>query len=454
MSDAAAAPDAAFEAATYARILRRLLPLLFVGYFFAMVDRVNVGFAKLQMAGDLSLSDQVYGFGAGIFFIGYFLFEFPSNLIQVRVGARRWLARIMVTWGIISAGFMFVGSIAWGPISATFGCSDAEFTFYVMRFVLGIAEAGFVPGVLLYLTQWFPAARRAHVVALFLLAIPLSSAIGSPVSGAILEFLDGLGALRGWQWLFVIEGLPTVVAGLVLLRKLPDSPQAASWLSEEERELIATRLADDERRKAAAGHKFRIADVFTDWRVWALALADFSRGVFSNAINFWMPTIVQDVGIGKDDYFTVGLVAMIPWGIGAMAMVACGWSSDRTGDRLWHAVFAALLACAGLLILAFAGHAAVLSIVALTMVASGGLGWLAVFWTLPTKFLSGLAAAGGIAWINAISQLSGFVGPDLLGRVRGANAGDSSAAFLILAAFALLVAGLTWVLARDRRAAA
>src|SRR6188474_841366 len=267
---------AAFERATYRKVAWRLLPLLFVGYFFAMVDRVNVGFAKLQMAGDLSLSDEVYGFGAGIFFVGYFLFEFPSNLMQVRVGARRWLARIMVTWGLISAAF---------------GCTDAEFSFYLLRFVLGIAEAGFVPGVLLYLTQWFPAARRGQMIALFFLAIPISNVIGGPISGAILEFLDGAGGLRGWQWLFVIEGLPTVLFGLVLLRRLPDRPQAARWLGDDERALIATHLAEDEQRKAAFAQRFTLAEVFTDWRVWALALADFSRGVFNNALNFWMPTL-------------------------------------------------------------------------------------------------------------------------------------------------------------------
>jgi sugar phosphate permease len=449
-----AMPQAADERATYRKVAWRLLPLLFVGYLFAMVDRVNVGFAKLQMAGDLSLSDEVYGFGAGIFFVGYFLFEFPSNLIQVRVGARRWLARIMVTWGLVSAGFVFTGSIAWGPVAAALGCTDAEFTFYALRFVLGVAEAGFVPGVLLYLTQWFPGARRGRVIALFFLAIPISNVIGGPVSGAILEFLDGAGALRGWQWLFVVEGLPTVLFGLALLRLLPDAPGMARWLGDNERALIAGQLAEDERRKAAFAQRFTLAEVFTDWRVWALALADFSRGVFNNALNFWMPTLVQELGVARDDYFTVGLLTMIPWGTAALAMVLCAWNSDRTGDRLWHAVLAALAAAAGLVILAVVGRDPVLSLVALTLVACGGMAWLAVFWTLPARFLSGLAAAGGIAWINALSQLSGFVGPDLLGRVRGANAGDTSAAFVILAGFALLVALLSWLLAREKQAQA
>src|SRR6478735_4108453 len=444
--------DGAFEAATYRKIAWRLLPLLFVGYFFAMVDRVNVGFAKLQMAGDLSLSDEVYGFGAGIFFIGYFLFEFPSNLIQVRVGARRWLARIMVTWGLISAAFMFLGDLRFGRLATLLGCTDAEFGFYLLRFVLGVAEAGCVPGVLLYLTTWFPSARRAQATALFLLAIPLSSAIGSPVSGLILQLLDGAGSLRGWQWLFLIEGLPAVLVGFALWRWLPDSPREAVWLAPEECTLVEARLAEDERAKTGIAQRVTVAEVFTDWRVWALGLADFSRGVFSNAINFWTPTIVQELGIGKGDYLTVGLVSMIPWLAGAAAMVLCARSSDRTGERLWHTVGAALVAVAGLLMLAFAGHAPVLSIVALSLVAAGGLGWLAVFWTLPGRFLSGLAVAGGIAWINAVSQLSGFVGPDLVGRVRGSNGGDASAAFVILAGFAALVAVLSWVLVRQQQA--
>ncbi|MFI5393802.1 MAG: MFS transporter, partial [Myxococcota bacterium] len=266
------------------------------------------------------------------------------------------------SWGLISAGFLFTGSIAWGPVAAAFDCTDAEFTFYLLRFVLGIAEAGFVPGVLLYLTQWFPAARRGQVIALFFLAIPISNVIGGPISGAILEFLDGAGALRGWQWLFVIEGLPTVLFGFVFLRLLPDAPGKARWLGDAERALIAGQLAEDERQKAAFAQRFTLTEVFTDWRVWALALADFSRGVFNNALNFWMPTLVQELGVAKDDYFTVGLLTMIPWGTAALAMVLCAWNSDRTGDRLWHAVLAALAAAAGLVILAFVGRDPVLSL--------------------------------------------------------------------------------------------
>ncbi len=304
--------------------------------------------------------------------------------------------------------------------------------------------------VLLYLTFWFPAARRAHVAALFFIAIPLANALGSPVSGAILQFMDGARGLRGWQWLFLIEALPSLAIGVLLLVALPDRPRDARWLNEVERDIIAERLAADAAGKAGHGERSRVVDIFADWRVWALALADFCRGVCSNAITFWTPTIVQEIGIDKKDYFMVGLVAMIPWGIGAAAMIVWARNSDRMGERRWHLTFASLLAAAGLVLLAFAAHSPSVSILALAMVSSGTMAWLAVFWTLPTTFLSGTAAAGGIAWINALAMLSGYVGPDTIGRIRGANAGDTSSAFLLLAATALVGMVVTFVLAGNK----
>jgi len=440
----------AFEAATWRKLMWHLVPLLFLGYFVAYLDRVNVGFAKLQMASDLRFSDTVFGFGAGIFFIGYFLFELPSNLILAKVGARRWMARITITWSLASAAFIFTGAIAWGPVARLFGCTDAEFSFYVLRFLLGVAEAGFVPGAMLYLTYWFPAARRAQVAALFFIAIPLANALGSPLSGAILQFLNGLHGLRGWQWLFLIEALPSLLVGFFILAMLPDRPQVARWLNADERAMIVQRLDADAARKAGQDERSRIADIFADWRVWALALADFCRGTYANAITFWMPTIVQEVGIGKKAYLAIGLLAMIPASVGAVAMVVVARHSDSTGERRWHAVLSSLVAAVGLVLLAFAGHEPVLSMIALALIAGGGLAWLAVFWTLPTAFLSGTAAAGGIAWINALAMLSGYVGPDTLGRIRGANAGEDTTAFLLLAVFAVVCAGLTYVLTGTR----
>lgn len=452
MEPAAPVSGKTFETATYRTIAWRILPLLFAGYFLAILDRVNVGFAKLQMAGELGLSDAAYGFGAGVFFIGYFLFEVPSNLILARIGARKWIARIMVSWGLVSAAFMFLGHLRWGPLATAFGLSDAEFGFHFLRFLLGIAEAGFFPGVILYLTYWFPAERRAHAVALFIVAIPLASAVGSPVSGLILQFLDGAGALKGWQWLFLIEALPAVLLGFVVLRLLPDGPRTARWLGPEQRALVEARLAAEAAAKAADGHHHRLIAIFGDWRVWALALADFLRATVNNALNFWMPTLVQDLGVGKGDFVKVGMIAAIPWGFAAVLMVVFARNSDRTGERRWHGTLSMLLSMAGLLLLVEAGNDPLVSVVALTMIATGAMAWLAVFWTLPTAFLSGAAAAGGIAWINALSQLGGFVGPDLLGQVRGANQGDATLAFQLLALAALVTALLTWILARPRAA--
>src|SRR5258705_3537460 len=240
----AVAPE--FEKATYFKVAYRLIPFLFLCYIVAFLDRVNVGFAKLQMAGDLGYSDAMYGFGAGVFFIGYFIFEVPSNVILERVGARMWIARIMITWGLISSAFMFAGQIHWGPIAGAFGCSDAQFSFYFLRFWLGVAEAGFFPGIILYLTYWFPGARRAKMVALFMTAIGVSNVIGSPVSGAIMQFLDGAAGLRGWQWLFLLEGLPSVIIGFLGFARPPDGPKSANWLTPEERDLIVKRIAEDD----------------------------------------------------------------------------------------------------------------------------------------------------------------------------------------------------------------
>jgi MFS transporter, ACS family, tartrate transporter len=230
VNDGSDAPNA--EKAVFGKVMRRLLPLLFVCYIVAFLDRVNVGFAKLQIAGDLGFSDAVYGFGAGVFFIGYFLFEVPSNLILKKVGARIWIARIMITWGIISSAFMFTGVMRWGPIAPLFGCNDAEFTFYLLRLLLGAAEAGFFPGIILYLTYWFPAERRSQVVAWFLSAVAVSNVAGSPLSGAIMQFMNGANSWRGWQWLFLLEGIPSIVVGLVVLAFLPDGPKQARWLSQ------------------------------------------------------------------------------------------------------------------------------------------------------------------------------------------------------------------------------
>lgn len=437
MNTAVASSD--FESQTYRKAAWRLIPFLFLCYVVAFLDRVNVGFAKLQMAPDLNFSDAVYGFGAGIFFIGYFIFEVPSNVILERVGARMWIARIMITWGIISSAMMFTNSAT---------------MFYVLRFLLGVAEAGFFPGIILYLTYWFPASRRAHMVALFMTAIAISNVVGSPVSGAIMQFMDGANGWRGWQWLFLLEGIPSVLVGLLVLALLPNGPQKASWLTQTERELIEKRLREDHEAKQDLGHRHSFMDAFRDGRVWALAIVYFCGVVCFYAVNFWMPTIIQELGVEKTDFLRVGLLSMIPWGLAAIAMVYWGHHSDRSGERRWHSVAGLALAVAGLITLAVVGKNPVPAMAGLSMVTVGLLSWVATFWSLPTAFLSGTAAAAGIAWINSVGNLGGHFGPDLIGRIRMATGGASEAAFFTLAAVALLGAIITIALPGTQKKAA
>jgi MFS family permease len=442
--------DRGFERATFARITWRLIPLLFAGYLAAFLDRVNVGFAKLQMAGEMHFSDAVYGFGAGIFFLGYFVLEVPSNLALNKVGARLWMARIMFTWGLVSAAFVFIGTMRWGPVAAAFGCTDAQFTFYVLRFLLGAAEAGFYPGVILYLTFWFPADYRARMVALFMSGIGVSNLIGSPLSGAILQFADGAFGLSGWQWLFLLEAIPALVLAVLFLALLPDGPRTAHWLSDAERAVVLTRLErDDAARHASAAQ--RAAGVFVDPRIWGFATVYFCGLVCFYGVNFWMPTIVQELGIPKGDYLRVGLVSMIPWGSMIVAQVAWAHHSDRSGERRWHSAFGLLVSLCGLLLLAAVGHSPVLSLVGLTLITVGNGCWVVTFWSLPTSLLAGTAAAAGIARINSVGNLGGQFGPDIIGRVRDANGGSDTAALLVLAVFALAGALLLLVLPDGRR---
>jgi MFS family permease len=427
-----------FEQATYSKIASRLIPFLFLCYIVAFLDRVNVGFAKLQMAGDLGYSDAVYGFGAGIFFIGYFIFEVPSNVILERVGARVWIARIMITWGIISSAFMFAGSFRWGAVATAFNCNDAQFSFYFLRFWLGVAEAGFFPGIILYLTYWFPGARRAKMVALFMTAIGVSNMIGSPVSGAIMQYMDGANGWRGWQWLFLLEGVPSVIIGCLVYVLLPNGPKTTPWLTPQERELVVQRIVEDEADKKHLDGGLRLLDSFKDGRVWALALVYFCGAVCFYAVNFWMPTIVQELGIDKKDLLKVGLLSMIPWGASILSMIYWGSHSDRTTERRWHSASGFLVEMVGLLILAVAHNSPIASMFALTLITIGWGAYVVTFWSLPTAFLSGTAAAAGIALINSVGNLGGYFGPDLIGRIRTATGGAAEAAFFTLAAMALL----------------
>lgn len=428
----------------FAIAARRLLPLLFASYIVAFLDRVNVGFAKLQMASALGFSDVVYGFGAGIFFLGYFLFEVPSNLLLEKVGARRWIARIMCTWAVISGAFAFVDRIPWGPLPALFGVAPLEFGFYALRFLLGVAEAGFFPGIILYLTYWFPAARRARTVALFMTAIAAANVIGAPVSGAIMQYADGMGGWDGWRWLFVLEAIPSMIAGIAIWFLLPDRPAQASWLTPDQRQAITAQLAQEDLVThgvgAAAAHGAMQA--LRSGRVWVLALVYLAGTVSLYGVSFWLPTIVQDLGIGKSEYLEIGLLSMIPWGTAGVVMVWAGARSDRTGERRQHVAGSLFVAASGLVALVLVGAHVVPALIALCFVTSGVLSFFATFWSLPTAFLRQTAAAAGIAWINAVGNLGGHFGPDLVGRIRSAT-GSANYAFLFLAALAVVGAVLT-----------
>jgi ACS family tartrate transporter-like MFS transporter len=410
------------EQTTLRVVSRHLIPFLFLLYIVAFLDRVNIGFAALEMNRDLNLNPAVYGFGAGIFFIGYSLFEVPSNLILARIGARRWIARIMITWGFIAAAMMFIR----GPLS-----------FYALRFLLGIAEAGFFPGIIFYLTEWFPADARARAVARFMTAIPLSGVIGGPMSGALLGLSGRLG-LTGWKWLFLLEGLPAVALGIAVLRYLPDRPENAAWLAPEQRRWLLERLAS-ERTQSVERHAFNVVRALSSGVVWQMGLLVFLSISFGQyALGVWLPQIVRGFS-GLSD-LQIGFVSAIPNLVAAVAMVIVAAHSDRTGERCLH-----IAAASGATAVGFLGCALVrspaLAVMFLSLASAGLLSAHGPFWPLPSKFLTGAAAAGGIALINSLSNLSGFVGPYSLGLLNNTS-GDFRTGLLLLAFVPLAGMGL------------
>jgi MFS family permease len=434
---------------TYRIVSRRLIPLLFISYVISFLDRVNIGYAKLQMAADLGYSDVVYGFGAGIFFIGYFIFEVPSNILLHRLGARVWISRIMFTWGIVSGLFAFVDVIPWGPLPAMFGLPDHEFGLYALRFLLGLSEAGFFPGIILYLTYWYPAAMRGRTIASFMFGIAVANIVGGPLSGFLMEYLHGIGAWQGWRWLFIIEAVPAVVMGVVLYLKLPNGPRQAPWLTESQKQDVLDAVASSqEHTSGTANHSFRQA--FSDSRVWLLTFANMLGITITYAINFWLPTILTEIGVGKQDYLKVGLVSLIPWGIGGLVMIVMARNSDRTQERRWH-IAGSLLACTvGLLMFALVDPDPVPSIIAITIVTSGTLAYGGLFWSLPTTLLRGSAAVAGIAMINSISNLGGQIGPEVIGRLRSSSY-HPDAPFYVLACFTLVSAFLVYMATRPHK---
>jgi ACS family tartrate transporter-like MFS transporter len=414
----------ALERAELRKVSRRLIPFLMLLYVVAWLDRVNVGFAALQMNEALGFSAAVYGFGAGVFFVGYALFEVPSNLALARFGARRWIARIMITWGVLSTAMMFV-------VDAT--------SFYALRFLLGVAEAGFFPGIVYYLGLWYPRAERARAVSLFMTAIPLTVVIGGPIAGVLLR-LDGVLGLGGWQWLFLLEGLPAVILGFVVLSYLEDGPHEAAWLTAEEREsLVACMRAEHE--ETAQRHGFGVGRALLHPLVWQFGLISFAFLATTNGLTFWLPQILQGLS-GLSDTI-VATISAIPYAAAAIAMVLIGWNSDRTGERFMHAALPLLVAALGFAASAYL-TSPVPSLVALSVAAVGELGGRGPYWALPTRFLAGSAAAGGIALINTFGAVGGFVGPYFIGIVKdftGGYAGGLQFLALLLLASAILILG-------------
>ena len=370
------------------------MPLLMVCFLVAYLDRVNVGFAKLQMLDDLAFSEAVYGLGAGIFFIGYLMFEVPSNIALHRFGARRWIARIMVTWGLLSAAMMFV---------------QTPWSFYALRFLIGVAEAGFFPGIIFYLTTWFPGHRRGVMVALFICALPISNLLGSLISGYIMQYMNGVAGYAGWQWLFVIEGLPAVFLGMAVFCLLRDRIADASWLSEAEKRGMQAAIDRDNQGKQ--GHSVR--EGLLNPKIWLLGAVYFCLVMGQYIISFWMPTIIRNSGI--DQPWVIGLLSAIPFAAAAVAMVLVGRSSDRHHEYRWHVAICATLGAAGVLFGTLLGDNLWLAMIGLTVGTAAMISSLPVFWGMPTAVVGGAAAAAGIALINSMGNVAGFFATIVVG---------------------------------------
>ncbi|BBJ46782.1 MFS transporter [Streptomyces antimycoticus] len=410
-------PALARENTVYRKVVRRIVPFLILCYVASYLDRVNVGFAKLQMSDDLGFSEAAYGLGAGLFFIGYFILEVPSNLMLQRVGARTWIARIMISWGLVSAAFMFVTN---------------EAMFYVLRFLLGAAEAGFYPGVILYCTYWFPSYRRARVIAMFMSAIPVAGIFGNPLSGWIMDHFQGVNGWQGWQWMFLLEAIPALLVGVTTLFYLDDNVRAAKWLTDEEKSVVERAVAGDTAHRAVDG---RVWDAFREPRVWLMCLIYFCFVMGQYALTFWMPSFVESTGI--EGNFAIGVLSAVPFLAALVAMNLFGRSADKRRERRWHLVIPSLMGAVGFSLSAVWNGSTALSLTALSIAAAGVLTCAPLFWSLPTAFLSGTAAAAGLAMINSVGNLAGFVSPYMIGALKDAT-GSASIPMHVLA-FSLVV---------------
>ena len=420
----------------YAKITRRLIPFLVVLWIIAWIDRVNIGFAKLQMLDDLKFSEAAYGFGAGIFFLGYFLFEVPSNLLLTQIGARKTIARITIGWGVTSILMMFAKTTT---------------VFYGLRFLLGAFEAGFYPGIILYLTYWYPTARRARAFGLFMSASAFAGVIGGPLAGGILTGFNGANGWAGWQWLFLIEGTPSIIAGVVTLAYLTDRPFEAQWLSEEERQLVLDDLEQDQ--GAMRDREHRVLASLREPKLWLLILIFFCIIAANSALTFWGPSAVSDLGVGGP--VTVGWIMAAIYLIGGAGMILNGAHSDRWGEVRYHCGLAALAGAGGLAVLGLLAHSgAVLPILALGVAIVGTMSAIPVFWQMPNRILAGAAAAAGVALINSIANLAGFASPWLIGELKSATSSLSPGFFIIAAVEAagvLLIVGSSMTGAKPPR---
>jgi MFS family permease len=415
-------PAKNFEAKTYRKVDVRIVPFLFFCYILAYLDRVNVGFAKLQMLKDLSLSDAAFATGAGIFFIGYFFFEVPSNVLLKKFGARTWIARIMISWGIISACMIFVKG-AW--------------SFYAMRFLLGLAEAGFFPGVIFYLTLWYPSRLRSTRTAWFVAAIAVSGVVGNPISGWIMDSFSGAMKLAGWQWLFLAEGIPSILVGIWVIFYLESSIEEAKWLTQEEKTFLAQNLQAEDRHKT----EHKLVHAFASGKVWVLCAIYFTLMIGLYGIAFWLPTIVKAFGV--KGYREVGLITAIPYGVAVIGMIFLSNHSDRTGERRLHYVANVVAGAAGLILSGVFASSPMLAMIFLSIGTLGVIGSMPLFWPLPSAFLAGTAAAAGIGIVNSVGNLGGYVGPNIPIWAKHVSS-NPSAALYIIAVILLIGAALTY----------
>lgn len=404
--------------AVYRKITWRLIPFLCLCYLAAYLDRINVGLAKLQMASQLQMSEAAFGLGAGLFFVGYILFEVPSNLILQRVGARLWIARIMISWGLLSAATLFVASAA---------------QFYLLRFLLGLAEAGFLPGVLFYLTKWFPSWRRGRIISLFMIGLPLSSVIGGPLSGWIITHFDRLHGLHGWQWMFLLEGLPSVLLGLMAIRLLPDSVQQARWLSADEKALVSAQLHADDAQASGVRERFR--DGFFNLKVWMLGGIDFSILLSAYAMGFWLPTFIRNTGVSN--LADIGVLTAIPSVAALFGMLLIGASSDRYRERRWHIIVPFIIGAAAMVGTTHYADNLLATVLLFSVAQAAIIGAVPVFFSLPATFLKGTAAATGFALACSLANIAGLVSNSVMGLALDLT-GSSSGAMWFFAVCLLL----------------